>query len=273
MKKRLLTVLLTVALLLCGCGSPDAPAPATDAPALPTEAPAGPAAEAVRRLLAPYRQTLERAGSQSGGYAALTVPAEILEQMSRDAQAADAKPQDGRWHFTVRQTGSHSYEATAMDAYAGDMAQLTATPAPGDETPQDHQLMGDYVAVGGGDFTRVRQYDAAEDLSAGRAEWTDTLNGETTGHEVFSFALRDGRLYFVDAAMDMTAGLDGLENRGMRLVALGWLDEDGLDVMEYAASGEDALPDPADPGFAAAMDAAQPLTRVTDRNGKVTVFP
>ncbi len=273
----LCAALILTALLLCGCGNDPAPgdAPPTAAPPTfaPAQAPSGPAAEAVNKRLAPYQAELSRVAAQSGASAAYTVPEEMLEQMSRDAAAAEALPAEGFWRFTVREAGSHTYQFTAMDVYAADPSLLSATPDPDDEAPQDRQLMGDYDVSGGGEFIRTRAYAFTEDLSSGTAELTDTLNGETTGHELFSFALRDGRLYFVDAAMDLTAGLDGLENTGRRLMAVGYLAEGSLDVMEYEAAASDPLPDPASLDYAALLSAVTPLTRVSDQNGRIILFP
>lgn len=274
----MLIVFLIIAALLCaGCAgqkedAPSAPA-APPATALPTAAPSGPAAEAVERLLAPFRAEVNRVSSQTGEYNPGAIPEEILTQMGRDAAAAEAQPQEGRFRFSVQQSGNYAYQATAMDLYENDPSVLSATPDPGDDTPQDRQLMGDYEKDGGGLFGRVRAYDVAQDMTSGAAEWTDTLNGETTGHELFSFALREGRLYFVDAAMDLTAGLDGLENQGRYLVAAGYLAENGLDVIEYEVTGTDVLPDPAAMNYADLLSAVRPLTRISDQNGKTSLFP
>lgn len=277
MRKRVLCCLLIMTLvLLCGCGSPeksaDAPAEALPA-AAPTAAPAGPTAQAVEKLLSRYRAETARVSAQAGGDAACLIPSQVLAQFALDAQTAQAKAEDGRWVFSVRETGDHTYESTAMDLYKSDPSLLSATPDPADETPQDHQLMGDYDVTGGGLFVRVRAYDAAESLSAGSAEFTDTLNGETTGHELFSFSVRDGKLYFTDAAMILTAGLDGLEDHGKYLVAAGWISPDGLDVIEYESDGAERLPDPATLEIAALLTAVTPLTRVQDAQGRISISP
>ena len=270
-------LLLVILLVLGGCAAreaEDGPAPSSPpASPAPTDAPSGAAADAVNALLSPYRAEMERVAPQSGGHAAYAIPEQVLGQMSRDAQAVGAEEKNGRWQFSIEETGEHIYQSSAMDLYESDPSLLSATPEPGDETPQDRQLMGDYETSGGGAFGRVRSYDAAADLSSGQAEFTDTLNGETTGHERFSFALRDGKLYFVDAAMDLTADLDTLENLGKYLVAAGYLSKDGLDVIEYETTDVSALPDPHTMDYAALLASVTPLDRISDQNGRVTLYP
>lgn len=275
--KRILCLLMTAALIfLCGCGNreKDADAPAEALPTqAPTSAPMGPAAQAVERLLAPYLSEIARVSAQAGEDAACAIPSQILSRFAADAQAQGASPEDGRWVFSLREAGDHTYESSAMELYESDPTLLSATPDPGNEAPQDHQLMGDYDVTGGGRFVRVRAYDAAESLQEGKAEFTDTLNDETTGHELFSFAVRDGKIYFVDAAMILTAGLDGLEDKGMYLVAAGYVGENALDVVEYETQGADRLPDPRTLELAELLTAITPLSRISDQNGRISLSP
>lgn len=277
MGKRILCLLLTAALIfLCGCGNQekDAPVPAEALPTqAPTAAPMGPAAQAVERLLAPYRSEIARVSAQAGEGAACVIPSQVLSQFAADAQAADAAPEDGHWAFSLQEAGDHTYESSAMELYESDPTLLSATPDPGNEAPQDHQLMGDYDVTGGGRFVRVRAYDAAESLTEGKAEFTDTLNGETTGRELFSFAVRDGKMYFVDAAMILTAGLDGLEDRGMYLVAAGYVGENALDVIEYETQGAENLPDPRTLELSNLLANVMPLSRISDQNGRISLSP
>ncbi len=273
--KRTAGLLLTaLALLLGGCGekqetqSVPTPEPAQETPVRQAE---GPAAEAVSALMAPFEKELALIAGQG---AAFTIPGDILRQMALDAQEMNAKAENGRYLFTRRQSGDYSYETTAEEA----MNALTAenpdeTPDPADETPMDSQLNGDYAVSGGGLFERSRAYDMAEDLSSGTAEITDSLNGGVTGHELFSFALRDGMLYFADAALDMAAHLDSLEIREGYLAAAGVLREDGADVIEYRIDDLSQLPDPAAMDWDQLASSAAVISRFSARGETVSVSP
>ena len=277
-KKCFLLVLLLSALVLSGCGAQKetenapSPTPVSESDARPEAQ--GALADRSRTILAVYEEELSRVAAQSPYNLTYTIPGDILEQMALDAQASGAKPVNGRYVFTWRESGSFTYESTseeALNELAGD--EDAATPDPADEAPMDSQLNGDYAVSGGGLFERVRSYDAAEDLSSGTVEISDSLNGEVTGFERFAFALRGNELYFTDATLDQTADLDGVQMQDGYLAAVGVLRPDGLDILEYHISELSLLPDPAALSWASFSASVTPLTSLSAREDQVQSAP
>ena len=264
MKKRksmLILLLLLAALALGGCGGERAEALPTAGPEDGREQDAsaqaqaqGPLADSVKALMAPYAETLALAAEKCGGSLAYTIPGDILNQMALDAEAAGAEAKEGRWRFAWREAGEYSYEATAWEA-----VDPHATADPADETPLDSQLNGDYAVTGGGLFDRERSYDVREDQSGGTARFTDTLNGQVTGGEVFRFCVRNGELIFADAALDAAAqsGQDGY------LAAVGTLRADGMEWVEYTIADPDRLPEPDTLDFSRFLLSVAPLSHVS----------
>ena len=277
-KKCFLLVLLLSALVLSGCGAQKetenapSPTPVSESDARPEAQ--GALADRSRTILAVYEEELSRVAAQSPYNLTYTIPGDILEQMALDAQASGAKPVNGRYVFTWRESGSFTYESTseeALNELAGD--EDAATPDPADEAPMDSQLNGDYAVSGGGLFERVRSYDAAEDLSSGTVEISDSLNGKVTGFERFAFALRGNELYFTDATLDQTADLDGVQMQDGYLAAVGVLRPDGLDILEYHISELSLLPDPAALSWASFSASVTPLTSLSAREDQVQSAP
>ena len=270
-KNRMMLSLLALCLLLSGCGS-GAPASGTPTPA-PTEAPPTPRptpviqgqwADAVRAMLAPYEGALARAAAQNPGNITYTIPGDLLLQMAKDAEDLGEAPRNGRLTFTWHAAVETSYVATMDDAQAEmDILLPSVTPDPANETPIDAQQLGDYSVSGGGLFDRTRTYDVAESLTSGTAEITELLNGDQTGHELFSFVLRGGSLYFVDAALDVSADLDELVIQEGYLVAVGVLRENGLDTVEYHLNDPTQLPDPATLDWDRLLASVTPVSRLS----------
>ena len=261
MKKRraMLALILIAVLALSGCGGRKEDASPTAGPEEKREQESssqaqGPLADGVRALMAPYAEMLAQAAEKSGGSMAYTIPGDILNQMALDAEAAGAEAKEGRWLFTWREAGNYTYESTAWEA-----VDPHATPDPADETPLDSQLNGDYAVTGGGLFDRARTYDVSEDLSGGTVRFTDTLNGQATGGEVFRFCVRNGELVFADAALDAAAqpGQDGY------LAAVGTLRADGMEWVEYTIADPDQLPDPETLTFSRFLLSIAPLSQVS----------
>ena len=214
-------------------------------------------------LMAPYAETLALAAEKCGGSLAYTIPGDILNQMALDAEATGAEPREGRWRFTRREAGDYSYEATAWDAMDQYAQETGATPDPADETPLDSQLNGDYAVSGGGLFDRERTYDVSEDLSGGTAVFTDTLNGQTTGYELFRFCVRNGVIIFADAALDTAVQEGGESAPDSYLAAVGTLRTDGMELVEYQISDPDQLPDPGTLDWSRFLLSVSPLSHVS----------
>lgn len=270
-------MLLFVLLLLSGCAAapgenpPSPTPPVLDAPEVQAQ---GALADAARAMLSVYENELNIVAPLSRNHLTYTIPGDVISKMAQDAQEVGAQAQAGRYQFTWRKSGEYTYSLSGLEVQEEMAAE--PTPLPGgepDDMPMDSQQTGDFMAEGGGLFERVCVYDAAEDLSLGTAQITDTLNGEITGQESFSFAVRGGDLYFVDTAKDVTAGLDGLEDRGMYLVAAGVLRRDGLEIIEYY------IHDPAQAPLAADMDWDQvrssvtPVSRIYAQGSNVQLSP
>ena len=266
-KKRWLP-LLAALLLLTGCAGEKEqtvqPEQTREAAAQPQAE--GPLGSAVRTMMSAYGQELEQVSLRSGSNMTYTIPGDMLNQLARDAEETGAAPQQGRYRFVWRQSGNYTYEATADDH-----APLTS-PDPRDEAPMDSQLNGDYAVSGGGFFDRVRAYDVAEDLSGGSIEIVDTLDGSTTGHEAFSFAMQGKNLVFVDAVLDLSSDEDGLTIRQGYLAAAGVIRPDGLDIMEYAIDDLSQLPDPGSLNVERLAADTALISRLTAKGEEVTVF-
>ena len=266
-RKGPLIFLLTAALALSGCGGTKEEAAPTAEPereqaesVLPRAE--GALAEGVRSLMEPYADILNKAAEKSESLA-YTIPGDILTQMALDAEAAGARAQEGRWRFTWRETGDYSYEATAWEAMEQYVPEDGPTPDPADETPLDSQLTGDYAVTGGGLFQRERTYDVSEDLSGGTAAFTDSLNEQTTGYELFRFCVRNGELIFADAALDESMQGADAAARDPYLAVVGVLRADGLEIAEYRVTDPNQLPDPASFDFTRFLLSITPLSHVT----------
>ena len=267
-RKGMLILLLIAALALSGCGEQKENASPTAGPdagpepggSVLTQA-QGELADSVRALMEPYAETLAQAVRKSGESLAYTIPGDILNQMALDAEAAGAEAQADRWRFTWHETGNYTYEATAWDAM-DQYTQSDATPDPADETPLDSQLTGDYAVTGGGLFDRERTYDVSADLSGGTAVFTDTLNGQTTGYELFRFCVRNGELVFADAALDATVQ-DRAATGDSYLAAVGILRADGLELVEYTIQDPDQLPDPGTLDWSRFLPSISPVSQVS----------
>ena len=279
MKKRWFTTMVALLLvfLLSGCAAQKESESAPTAEPVQTEQPRpeaqGVLAEKARAILGVYAEELEKVALQSLSNLTYTIPGDILNQMALDAQEAKAEPVNGRYAFTWRESGSFTYESTSEEALNELTGDEAATPDPADEAPMDSQLNGDYAVSGGGLFERVRSYDAAEDLSSGSVEISDSLNGEVTGFERFAFALRGNELYFTDATLDQTADLDGVQTQDGYLAAVGVLRPDGLDILEYHISELSLLPDPAALSWASFSASVTPLTSLSAREDQVQSAP
>ena len=267
-KKGLLIPLLIAVLALSGCGGQKEDASPTAEPDAGQEISAsvldqaqGKLGDSVRALMAPYAEILAQAVEKSGSLS-YTIPGDILNQMALDAEAASAEAREGRWRFTWREAGDYSYESTAWDAM-DQYAPGGVTPDPADETPLDSQLNGDYAVTGGGLFDRERTYDAAEDLSGGTASFTDTLNGQTTGYERFIFCVRNGALFFADAALDAAVQTDETPAVDSYLAAVGVLRTDGLEIVEYRLKDPDQLPDPASLDWSRFLLSVTPVSQIS----------
>ena len=268
-RKGMLILLLIAALALSGCGEQKETASPTAGPdtgpepggSVLTQA-QGELADSVRALMEPYAETLAQAARKSGESLAYTIPGDILNQMALDAEAAGAEAQADRWRFTWHETGNYTYEATAWDAM-DQYTQSDATPDPADETPLDSQLTGDYAVTGGGLFDRERTYDVSADLSGGTAVFTDTLNGQTTGYELFRFCVRNGELVFADAVLDAAVQSEGISAGNSYLAAVGILRADGLELVEYTIQDPDQLPDPGTLDWPRFLLSVSPVSQVS----------
>ncbi len=283
MKKHALPiVLLLLSLLLSGCGGQPAPAAPKETPlptAPPQQAPTvdaqGKLADAARALLAPYQREISLAAEQSPLLLTYAIPGDLISQMARDAEEAGAAPDNGRYTFTWRQSGKHTYTASALQIrQIEEAAETTPDPRASSEPVMDNQLMGDFSASGGGVFDRSRAYDVSEKLTDGTAEITDTLNGKTTGHELFSFTVENGSLYFVDATLDQAVDLDGLVATDRFLVAAGVLRENGLDIVEYSVPSQADVPSASRQSWEQLLDQAPAfLSRLQIEGQSVKVSP
>ncbi len=265
-KITVILVCLLLALLLTGCAAPQgadsSPTPnVVEAPKIEGD---GPLARQAKKIMAPYEAQLERTALKCQGNLTYTIPGDMLNAFTQDALETGAQPENGRYQFVWRQSGQHTYQATGLEVQQQvDSAAAQATPDPMGDAPMDGQQMGDFSVSGGGYFERSRAYDVAADLSGGTMEMTDTLDGNTTGHEFFAFSCREDALYFVDAALDFSAGLDGLENSGAYLVAAGVIKENALEIVEYRAANRESIPTPETLDMQALLRQITPVTHLT----------
>lgn len=246
-KGKVMAALTGIALLLSGCGA--APA-GTDATPSPTPVVVeveqveaqGPVADGARKLLSPYERVLEQAAQEAGGLISYTIPGDLLSKMAQDAEEMGVQAANGRYQFTWRQSGTYVYEATGLEAKEALAAEETDAARTDTDAPMADEELGDLNVTGGGLYERSYAYDVAEDFSGGQIEVTERLNGEVTGHELFTFSLRSDGLYFVDAALELTANLDTLESLGVYLVAAGRLQRNRVDIIEYQAGSLSDVP-------------------------------
>lgn len=272
-KKVRWALLILSLLLLAGCARQQEPAPAPSPTPEHLELPAiqgeGALSEAARRVMQPYEEQLRKVAERSVENLSFTIPGSMLNLLVQDAEAAGAEPREGYYRFSWRQGGRFAYEATVDDAPEIE----SVTPDPRDEAPMDHQLNGDYAVAGGGLFERVRSYNVAEGLTGGQMEISDSLNGEVTGHEYFSFSVRGDQFYFVDATLNITINKDGEETEEGFLVAAGVLRPDSLEILEYAAANPAQFPDPATMDWGRFAAGVQPVSRVSAQGDAVTLAP
>lgn len=266
--------LAVLALLLAGCGSGTeevSAATPTPAPtAAVTQRPQGAMDQAVQALLTPFDETIRRAAAGLDDAMPVTLPSDMLRQMADDAWQAGASAKDGKYAFTWRQTSENTYVAVNQDTVA---ENWSVTPDPKVEAPMGDAEMDEAEVSGGGLYQRIRYYDAAADLSSGQAEITDTLNGEPSGSELFSFAFRDGCLYYVDAVKDLGVDVDTLELQEFFSVTAGVVRRDGLDVIQYTAPDATGLPDPVTLDWNGLVSSVTPVCRITARGDDVRVSP
>ena len=277
-KKWIWAALMVCAFMLTGCQGKEkeeaaAPQPTEEAAAALNEREdGGPVQRLANAVMDPYGQELSLVSQHSLYNLTFTIPGDMIQQLARDAEEISAQPVNGRYQFLRRQEGNYAYQSTVEEAM-GTEPPLTVTPDPENEAPMDSQLMGDYTASGGGLFNRVRAYDVSEDLSSGKVEISDTLNGNRTGHEAFSYAVRGQELYFVDAVLDMTADMDGVAIGGGYLAAAGVLRPDGLDIIEYRLADLSQLPDPGQMNWSSLAASVEIISRLTAEGENVTVTP
>ena len=275
-KKRLFLLLALCAALLCGCAS-SAPAPeATQTPA-PIEVPQveaqGAAARAARAVLAPYDDQLQKIADAATGNISYTIPGSLLDKMTADAEAMSISPDGGRYQFTWRQAGDYSYSVSALDvqtALASENAE--AAPTPENDTPRSDSYLGDDTTQGGGSIDRAYVYDTAADFSQGRIEITETLNGETTGNETFTFVKRGDTLYFADAAPLLTADLDELEISNEFLIVIGKYEKNRVEIIEYHAPAAH-IPDASSMDFDALAASVRPISHLIAQGNSITITP
>lgn len=263
-KRRVLAALAGLSLLLSGCGA--APE-GTDASPSPTPIVVevekvdaqGPVAEGAKKLLSPYDAILELAAQKAGGLISYTIPGDLLSKMARDAQELGIQAENGRYQFVWRQSSMQVYEATGLEAKETLDAEPTDADAADTDAPMADAELGDLEVTGGGAYERSYAYDVAADFSGGQIEVTERLNGETTGHELFTFSQRGDGLYFVDAALDLTANLDTLESLGVYLVAAGRIRNSQADFIEYQVSSLGDVPSAAGVDWDALKKAVTPI--------------
>lgn len=273
MKRMLLFFLmLSLTLALCSCAAPQETPPVqhTQAPSVPSDAfpqdhPLGAAAV---QILSPYDTCLQHVAAQGVPSISHRIPQDMFTQLIASAQAQNITAAGGRYAFTTVQTGTHTYQATAMEAIQG--LDPFATPAPGDETPMDSTKMGDYSVTGGGVYHRTHLWDVQEDLSQGSIEIITTLNGESAGYETFAFSNRSDGFYFVDASPDFTVSLDTLQTGSTYLVAAGRFTQSRVEVVEYHVQNLHEAPDPASMDFDAIRNSVDRVSYLNATIDQVT---
>ena len=267
-----LLLLMMTALILCSCAAPQevppvqsTPAPAAPASLFPQDHPLGRAAADV---LSPYDACLQHVAAQGVPSISHRIPQDMFTQLIASAQAQNISAAGGRYAFTSVQTGTHTYQATAMEA-TQDLDPF-ATPAPGDETPMDSTKMGDYSVTGGGIYHRTHLWDVKEDLSQGSIEIITTLNGESAGYETFAFSNRSDGFYVVDASPDFTVSLDTLQTGSTYLVAAGRFTQSRVEVVEYHVQNLHEAPDPASMDFDAIRNSVDRVSYLNATIDQVT---
>lgn len=234
-------------LMLSGCGQ----APAKDAAAAPTQPgspprieSSGEVAQKVKNLLAPYQQAVQRLSQAAQAGIDYTIPGSLMETMAAQAEEKNVRAENGRYRFTYEQSRTAVYRFSGLE-----VTQEMETPQPDNEVPMGEGSISDLAVTGGGDYRREYVYDVAEDMQDGRMEVTETLNGEVTGHEVFTFCKRADGFYFVDAAPEMSVNVDTLDMTGEWLVTIGRWREDRAETAEYRLPAGEAFPDAASLDF------------------------
>ncbi len=277
MKQKLLILLLVLcATALCGCAS-SAPAPEATETLPPLDVPQveaqGAAARAARAMLAPYDDQLQKIADAGTGNISYTIPGSLLDKMTADAETMNVSPEGGCYRFTWRQSGDYTYSVSAQDVQAALASEeAEASPTPESDTPRSDSYLGDDTTLGGGSIDRAYVYDTAADFSEGRIEITETLNGETTGNEIFTFVKRGDVLYFTDAAPLLTADLDALEISDEFLVVIGRFEKNRVEIIEYQAPAAN-IPDAASMDFDALAASVRPVTHLVAQGNSVTVTP
>ena len=269
---RFFLLMMTAALILCSCAAPQETTPVqlTQTPAAPSalfpkDHPLGQAAE---QVLSPYDACMQSITAKGVPSISHRIPQDMFTQLIASTQAQNITAAGGRYTFTSVQTGTHTYQATAMEV-TQDLDPF-ATPAPGDETPMDSTKMGDFSVTGGGLYHRTHLWDVKEDLSQGSIEIITTLNGESAGYETFTFANRSDGFYFVDAAPDFTVSLDTLQTDSTYLVAVGRFTENRVEVVEYHIQNLYEAPDPASMDFDAIKNSVTRVSLLSATKDQVT---
>lgn len=279
MKKYALLILLCLCLLLSGCGGNSGPA-TPDATPVPTAEPRpastvgaqGPLAEAAKALMAPYQEEIDAVARQCPMLLTYLIPGDLISQMAKDANEVGAQPADGRYAFTWRQSGNHTYTASALEiSQIEALAEASPDPYSVVDPVLDNQQMGDFSATGGGVFDRARVYDVDQKLQNGKIEITDLLNGAATGHEVFTFTVAGGCLYFVDAILDQAVDMDGLTATERYLVAAGVIGGRSLDIMEFTVPTLSQVPAASPESWGRIAASASPLSRLKAEGDRVQV--
>ena len=238
-------------LLLAGCGQTpaqeDAALPSSPVPPPQIES-RGEVAQKVKSLLAPYQHAVDRLSQAAQAGIGYTIPGSLMETMAAQAEEKNVRAQFGRYSFSYAQSSTQIYRFSGLE-----VTQEMETAQPDDELPMGEGSISDLMVTGGGDYHREYAYDVAEDMREGRMEVTETLNGEVTGHEIFTFCKRQDGFYFVDAALEMSVQLDALDMNGERLVTIGRWREDRAETAEYLAPSGEAIPDADSLDFDAAL--------------------
>ncbi|MBR5111607.1 MAG: hypothetical protein IK099_15620 [Clostridia bacterium] len=273
-KKKTALLLILLLVFVSGCGGKEeekdaAPSPTPEHMEAPVIQGDGDLAETAKAVMSVYADELSIVSSRSFDNLTYAIPVSAINQFIQDATASGEAPSDGYYRFSWTQGGDYTYETTVDDAPELE----SVTPDPHDETPMELQLNGDYAVSGGGLFERVRSYEIAETVTRGRMEISDTLNGEMTGHEYFSFSVRDGDLYFVDATLNITIDMSGKEIQDGFLTAVGVLRADSLEILECLYTDPEQFPDPAKMNWAQFIAEAKPLTRLSAQGENVTFSP
>lgn len=278
-KEMLLCLVLALVLLMGGCAEKktEENALATPAPGI-VEAPEieaeGKLADAARKLMEKYADQLNQIARQYPGNLSYTIPGDLIAKMAQDAQAVGAEPESGWYRFDWESSSSHTYRMDALDVAEALEEHKTEEAEDAEEAAlPDNQKMGDFSAAGGGVYDRTYRYEAAEDLSQGSAEITDIFNGEITGHELFSFYVQGDILYFADAALELTADLDVLLSTGSYLVAVGKLEKDRVEIVEYMVKDESQIPSADSMSWEQLIRSVTPLSHIIAQGDQVKTNP